>query len=148
VHISALEEHRAPDVVRLWEETGLTRPWNDPLADIRQALASPTSTVLVGCEDEPPGAGDAAGERRVVASAMAGFDGHRGWLYYVAVSPSRQGRGWGTAMVRAGIGWLREHGAVKAQLMVRTTNEEVVSFYESLGFEEQEVTVLGRRLAP
>ena len=52
------------------------------------------------------------------------------------------------AMVRAGVGWLRERGAVKAQLMVRSTNEGAVSFYESLGFEEQEVTVLGRRLSP
>ncbi|GAB2466115.1 GNAT family acetyltransferase [Xylanimonas ulmi] len=122
-------------VVALWHACDLTRPWNDPHLDIADARANPASTVLV--------ARDASG---VVASVMAAYDGHRGWLYYVAVSPDLRGAGLGRAAVEAGEAWLRAAGARKTQLMVRTTNDQAVGFYERLGYADQSTTVLGRWL--
>lgn len=120
-------------VVALWESCGLTRPWNDPYVDIAEARNNPTSAVLVARD---------AGS--VVASVMACYDGHRGWLYYVAVDPGRQGDGLGRAAVAAGETWLRAAGARKVQLMVRSTNERVLGFYERLGYADQSTTVMGR----
>lgn len=124
-------------VVELWRECGLTRPWNDPHLDIADARAGSTSTVLVARTDG-----------RVAASAMAGLDGHRGWLYYVAVAPGLQGTGLGRAAVVAAEAWLVGRGARKIQLMVRTTNTAVVGFYQQLGYADQECTVLGRWVEP
>lgn len=128
-------------VVALWEACGLTRPWNDPHVDIADARRGPTSTVLVL---RAPAAEPAAEAGDVVATVMAGLDGHRGWLYYVAVAPDRQGSGLGRAAVAAGEAWLRAAGARKVQLMVRSTNTQVLGFYERLGYGDQATTVLGR----
>jgi ribosomal protein S18 acetylase RimI-like enzyme len=122
-------------VVALWEAAGLTRPWNPPEADFDRALAGPTSTVLVGFDDGS-----------LAATALAGDDGHRGWLYYVAVPAERRGMGLGTEIVRAAEAWLRDRGCRKVQLMVRDTNEAVLGFYEALGYEDSGVQVLGRWL--
>ncbi|MEV0891848.1 GNAT family acetyltransferase [Promicromonospora sp. MEB111] len=124
-------------VVELWRECGLTRPWNDPHLDIADARAGDGSTVLVARVDG-----------RVAASAMAGYDGHRGWLYYVAVAPGLQGSGLGRAAVVAAEAWLVARGARKIQLMVRTTNTDVLGFYERLGYADQETSVLGRWVEP
>ncbi|WP_423462404.1 GNAT family acetyltransferase [Promicromonospora sp. MS192] len=124
-------------VVELWQACGLTRPWNDPHVDIAEARAGAASTVLI-----------ARAGGRVVASAMAGHDGHRGWLYYVAVAPDLQGSGLGRAAVVAAEAWLVARGARKIQLMVRTTNTGVLGFYERLGYADQECTVLGRWVEP
>jgi ribosomal protein S18 acetylase RimI-like enzyme len=88
------------------------------------------------------------GEERgdVIATAMVGDDGHRGWVYYLAVRPHLQGRGHGHALMLACEAWLRERGCPKIQLMVRSSNERVVGFYEAIGYEHVEVLVLGRRL--
>lgn len=123
------------EAVALWEECGLTRPWNDPHADLKRALGGPSSTVLAVVED-----GVLAG------TAMVGHDGHRGWVYYLAVRPDRRGGGLGRELMRASERWLMQRGVPKAQLMVRTTNAAVVSFYESLGYEDGEVVVLGKFL--
>nr|BFF18904.1 GNAT family acetyltransferase [Promicromonospora thailandica] len=120
-------------VVGLWRDCGLTRPWNDPHVDLADARAGDTSTVLV-----------ARSGGRVVATAMAGHDGHRGWLYYVAVAPDLQGSGLGRAAVVAAEAWLVARGARKIQLMVRTTNTDVLGFYARLGYSDQDCTVLGR----
>ncbi len=120
-------------VVDLWRACELIRPWNDPHLDIADARSTPTSTFLV-----------ARNADAVVASAMAAFDGHRGWLYYVAVAPGLQGSGLGRTAVDAGEVWLRAAGARKVQLMVRNTNEQVIGFYEHLGYGDQSTTVLGR----
>ncbi len=114
---------------------GLTRPWNDPDADLRRAMHGPASTVLAGLD-----------EHGLVATAMVGHDGHRGWVYYLAVSPSKQGRGWGGALMAGCETWLRELSVPKVQLMVRRTNDAVIGFYESLGYGRDEVVVLSRRL--
>jgi ribosomal protein S18 acetylase RimI-like enzyme len=122
-------------VIATWEAAGLTRSWNDPIADFDRACAGETSVVLVGIEDGT-----------VIATAMAGDDGHRGWVYYVAVREDARGRGLGTEMMAAAEGWLRARGVPKVQLMVRESNESVVAFYEALGYEVTPVRVLGRWL--
>ena len=113
----------------------LTRPWNDPAADARRALGNDGSTVLIGVEGD-----------RVVSSAMVGYDGHRGWVYYVAVSPELQGMGLGGVMMHAAENWLRGRGVEKLQLMIREENHAVRSFYRQLGYQTEQVTVMSRRL--
>jgi len=135
MQISELTEEQIPQAVALWEGTGLTRPWNDPYADALRALETSSSTVLAASEGS-----------KVIATAMVGHDGHRGWLYYVAVDPQAQRTGLGTQMVQAASDWLTQHGVPKVQLMVRNENTAVRGFYERLGFVDQEVVVLGKRL--
>jgi ribosomal protein S18 acetylase RimI-like enzyme len=122
-------------VVALWREAGLTRPWNDPDADFATALASGASAVL---------AARVAGE--LAGSVMVGFDGHRGWVYYLAVAPAHRGAGLGRALMAAAEAWLRVRGAPKIQLMVREDNEAALGFYRALGLEPQKVVTLGRFL--
>lgn len=136
MQIEVLPRDRTDDAVALWQVCGLTRPWNDPVADVARALAGSSSTVL--------GAYDADG--RLLGTAMVGHDGHRGWIYYLAVQPERQGEGVGTRLVQASEHWLRDRGLPKVNLMVRTTNSAVVGFYESLGYDRAETVVLGRSL--
>lgn len=133
VRVREIADDDVEQVVALWHACGLTRPWNDPHADIAAARATPVSTVLVAHDG-----GD------VVGSVMAGYEGHRGWLYYVAVDPSRQGTGLGRALVTAAEEWLRGAGAAKVMLMVRSTNEQVTAFYGRLGYAVEDVAVLSR----
>lgn len=121
--------------VALWEASGLTRPWNDPVADFDRAVAGSTSAVL-GLLD-----GGA-----LVATAMVGEDGHRGWMYYVAVDPARRSGGVGRRMAEEAERWLRARGVVKVNLMVRHDNAAALGFYEHLGYEDQQTTVLARWL--
>lgn len=123
------------DVVALWERAGLTRPWNDPRLDLRRAVDGATSAVLVGVDEE-----------KVVASVMVGHDGHRGWVYYLAVSPDTRGQGRGRAMMTAAEAWLRQRDVPKLNLMVRGSNEAVLGFYRAVGFDHDDVRVLSRRL--
>lgn len=139
-------------VVALWRECGLTRPWNDPVADLAAARQTPTSTVLVArVETGGPGAGPGAAtsdgaSEQVVGTVMTGFDGHRGWLYYLAVAPSAQRRGVGRSLVVAAEAWLAAQGAPAVRLMVRSENAAVVAFYAALGYVDQDCVVLGRSL--
>src|SRR5262245_14625696 len=110
-------------VIALWRACGLTRPWNDPVADLAFARGKPTSDVLVGIADG-----------RIVASAMVGHDGHRGAMYYVSVDPACRGRGWGAELVAAAEAWLRACGVWKVNLLVRKTNEPVLGFYAAQGY--------------
>jgi ribosomal protein S18 acetylase RimI-like enzyme len=135
VHVRDLPPEHADDAVALWHECGLTRPWNDPHADLARAMAGPSSTVLAAVDGT-----------ELTGTAMVGHDGHRGWLYYLAVRPDRRHEGLGGELVRACEQWLVERDVPKVQLMVRTTNAVVVSFYERLGYTDGEVVVLGKRL--
>lgn len=111
-------------VIALWQACGLVVAGkNDPEADIDFAAASNDATILVGERDGV-----------LAATAMVGHDGHRGWLYYVAVAPALQKRGLGKRMVEAAEAWLRQRGAPKAQLMIRETNTQVEAFYARLGY--------------
>ncbi|SMH59525.1 GNAT family acetyltransferase [Azospirillum agricola] len=122
-------------VVALWTACGLVVPWNDPAADIALALSRPNSTILLGTLDGG-----------IVASAMVGHDGHRGWIYYVAVDPAHQKRGYGHRMVEAAERWLAEAGMPKVQLLVRETNQRVLAFYERLGYATSPVTMMQKWL--
>ena len=139
VHLSALTSSEEADhqaVIDLWHLCGLTRPWNPPEVDLAQALSNTTSTVLVARTHE-------AGP--VVGTIMAGFDGHRGWLYYLAVNPSTQGTVVARALIGAAETWLAERGARKVQLMVRSGNP-AAGLYDHLGYEPQDTAVYGRWL--
>lgn len=125
----------AATVIALWHACGLTRPWNDPQADYALALATPTSTILVARN------GDA-----IIASVMTGFDGHRGWVYYLAVDSAQRRGGFGRQMMAAAEAWLRGIGSPKIQLMVRGDNHDATGFYKALGYEVQDVVTIGRRL--
>lgn len=126
---------REQELADLWTACSLVVSYNPPLDDIAFARAGQASEVLVGLLDD-----------RIVASVLVGHDGHRGWLYYVAVSPDHQGEGLGARIVEAGEDWLRERGVRKVQLMVRPTNTKVLGFYEHLGYERSPVTVMQRWL--
>lgn len=141
MEVVELPARLAGEAVVLWHECGLTRPWNDPVADLDRALAGPSSTVLACLADS-----DAAVGGRLLATVMVGHDGHRAWLYYLAVREDSRGQGLGRLLVRACEQWAHSRGVPKLQLMVRTGNEPVLAFYERLGYELNEVVVLGRRL--
>jgi ribosomal protein S18 acetylase RimI-like enzyme len=135
--IHDVSEVEVESVVALWAACGLTRPWNDPRDDARLALRGPSSTILAGRLD---------GE--LVATVMVGWDGHRGSIYYLAVSPDRQGGGIGKAMVSAAESWLARFNAPKLNLMLRTDNAAASGFYDAIGYGHDAVTVRSRRLRP
>jgi len=125
-----------PAVIALWRACDLVAPYNDPSADFRFAKAGTASDVLVAIDETGAIAG----------SVMVGHDGHRGWLYYVAASPTARSQGIGRTIVQAGEAWLRARHIVKVQLLVRDTNTKVVSFYEHLGYETAPRVVMSRWL--
>ncbi|OJU65886.1 MAG: GNAT family N-acetyltransferase, partial [Rhizobiales bacterium 63-7] len=104
--------------VELWHAAELTRPWNDPCADFDLASQGTASDVLLARDGET-----------LIGSVMVGFDGHRGWVYYLAVAPSRQSQGIGRALMQAAEEWLKARSCPKIQLMVRTDNESAKGFY-------------------
>lgn len=124
-------------VVALWEACELTRPWNDPASDIEFCVGSENSILLVGL---------AGGESKIVATAMVGHDGHRGWIYYVAVAPEHQEKGGGREIMAYAERWLAQRGVPKAMLMIRETNKKVMGFYERLGYAVEERVVMARWL--
>lgn len=134
--VEVLSEKDRSVVATLWDDVGLTRAWNDPFADFDRALAGATSSVLGVCRDGT-----------VIGTVMVGHDGHRGWVYYLAVAPTHQGKGIGTELMKGAEEWLHARGAVKVQLMVRHSNEEVVGFYERRGYENSPVMVLSKWLS-
>lgn len=135
--LRAFQQDDADAVVALWRACGLVRPWNDPHKDIARKLSEQPELFLVGCIGA-----------EVVSSAMIGFDGHRGWVYYLAVAPGMQRRSLGRAMMERAEQLLIERGCPKINLMVRSDNNAVVAFYRELGYAEDKVTVLGKRLIP
>ncbi|MBD8660911.1 GNAT family acetyltransferase [Frigoribacterium sp. CFBP 8754] len=131
-------------VVALWEECGLTRPWNDPRRDIERKLQVQPELFLVGTDRVETA--DGGVQEAVVATAMAGHEGHRGWLYYVAVAPALRGGGRARALVAEVERLLTEAGCPKLQLMVRSGNDDALAAWSALGYERQDVVVLGKRL--
>ena len=133
-----IRAYRASDeeaVIALWQDCGLVVPWNDPHKDIQRKLRVQPDLFLVGR------VGD-----RLVATVMAGYDGHRGWINYLAVTPDLRRSGIGRRMVEHVESRLRTVGCPKINLQVRTSNLDVVSFYEAIGYATDEVVSLGKRL--
>lgn len=124
-------------VVDLWKTCGLTRSWNDPHKDIARKLTTQPELFLVGEVDG-----------RVMATAMIGYDGHRGWVYYLAVDPRFQGRGYGRMLMAHAEALLTERGCPKINLLVRDTNDAVLAFYDRLGYGRDAAVSLGKRLIP
>jgi ribosomal protein S18 acetylase RimI-like enzyme len=124
-------------VVALWQACGLTRPWNDPYKDIERKLTEQPELFLV-----------AEREGQVLGSAMIGFDGHRGWVYYLAVAPGHQRMRLGRRLMERAEQLLIERGCPKINLLVRSTNAGVLAFYEKLGYARDEAVPLGKRLIP
>jgi ribosomal protein S18 acetylase RimI-like enzyme len=122
-------------VVALWETAGLTRPWNDPRKDITRKL-----------DVQPEGFIVAVAGEEIVGSVMAGYDGHRGWVNYLAVAPGSRQSGVGRALMAAAERVLEALGCPKVNLQIRATNRAAVSFYEALGYSTDDVISLGRRL--
>ncbi|MFZ2155053.1 MAG: GNAT family acetyltransferase [Bradyrhizobium sp.] len=133
--IAPIEDADIAAVIALWQRCNLTRPWNDPAADIALARRGPNATVLAGRVGDD-----------VMATAMVGHDGHRGWVYYVAVDPDRRGQGYGRAIMKAAEDWLRATGIAKLQLMVRRENAKAGAFYQSIGYAESQTIVFARWL--
>jgi ribosomal protein S18 acetylase RimI-like enzyme len=133
--VEAIEDGDIAEVIALWRRCGLTRAWNDPAADIALARKQNNATVLLGRKGTA-----------LVASVLVGHDGHRGWVYYVAVDPDHRSEGYGRAIMTAAEDWLRARGIEKLQLMVRGDNAEVHAFYRSLGYYDQERVVFAKWL--
>jgi GNAT superfamily N-acetyltransferase len=135
--IRAVRDEDTDAVVALWHAAGVARPWNDPVADLAFARRGPHSTVLV-----------AERNGQVVATAMVGEDGHRGWVHYVAADPALQGGGLGRAIMTAAEDWLRGRGVWKVQLLVREGNEAVRQFYERLGYVDVRAVCFQKVIGP
>jgi ribosomal protein S18 acetylase RimI-like enzyme len=122
-------------VIELWEQCSLTRAWNDPVKDIQRKLQVRPELFLVGHEND-----------ELVATAMVGYDGHRGWIYYLGVSPQHQQRGYGRQIMEHAERLLRAEGCPKINLQVRTSNRQAMDFYRRLGYEIDDGVSLGKRL--
>ena len=133
--IRAFEPQDESAVVALWEACKLTRPWNDPHKDIARKLAVQPELFLVG-----------EAEDGIVASVMAGYEGHRGWVNYLAVAPAVRGRGYGRALMQHVEAALERRGCPKISLLVRHSNHGAMEFYHRLGYVEDESVSLGKRL--
>jgi len=130
-----MREGEETAIIALWTLCGLTRPWNDPAADIALARGRGASDVLVRRAGGAP-----------VASVMVGHDGHRAWVYYLATHPDHRRRGLARAAMAAAERWARARGVPKMHLMVRPGNEGVIAFYEALGYLDGNVIMLQKWL--
>ncbi|MCX7320293.1 MAG: GNAT family acetyltransferase [Hyphomicrobiales bacterium] len=133
--VTPIADAEVPVVIALWQRCNLARPWNDSAADIALARRDENSDILVGRD------GDG-----IVASVLVGHDGHRGWVYYVAVDPDHQGKDFGRAIMAAAEDWLRTRGIAKLMLLVRSDNTQVQKFYERLDYVEQDRVIYAKWL--
>ncbi len=139
IRTAIAEDHER--ILELWEACGLTRPWNGPRRDLARKLAHAPELLLVGTAPD-----DAATGNQVVAIVMAGYEGHRGWLNYLAVDPVHNGRGFDRAIVAEGERRLGALGCPKINLQVRHDNAAAIGFWEALGYVVDDAVSMGRRL--
>ncbi|HEY84360.1 MAG TPA: GNAT family acetyltransferase [Chloroflexi bacterium] len=123
------------DVINLWVKCGLVVPWNNPHQDIERKLKVHPELFLVGTRDD-----------EVIASVMGGYEGHRGWINYLAVDPAYRRRGYGQKMMTAVKVKLKAMGCPRINLQVRSSNASVIRFYEAIGYKQDDVVSFGRRL--
>jgi len=122
-------------VIALWKRCNLVAPQNDPAKDIRKKMDFQPELFFIGLLDG-----------KVIGTIMVGYEGHRGWINYLAVAPEHQRHGYGKKLVQKAIKELKKIGCQKINLQVRRTNKQVVEFYKHLGFKEDDVISLGIRL--
>ncbi|MCB1687066.1 MAG: GNAT family acetyltransferase [Halioglobus sp.] len=137
MYVREFAERDRDAVIALWEACQLTRPWNDPDKDITRKLAVQPELFLVGELDGG-----------IIASAMAGYDGHRGSVFYLAVAPWLQKAGYGRVLMKEVEERLTAMGCPKLNIVVRSSNQDVLDFYHNLGYTTDDVVSLGRRLIP
>ena len=137
LEIRPYQESDEKAVVQLWRDCELTRDHNDPLQDIQRKLAIQPELFLVGTLNG-----------RIIASVMAGYEGHRGWFNYLAVAPTCRQRGFGREIVIAAEKRLHLLGCPKINIQVRVENARTMAFYQKIGFQVDEVVSLGKRLPP
>ena len=133
--IRAYQETDEGAVVELWRECGLVVPWNDPRKDIRHKLSVQRDMFLVGLVGSDP-----------AATVMAGYEGHRGWINYLAVAVDSRGKGFGRRMMDEAEARLRTMGCPKINLQIRKSNSDVIEFYQALGYSVDDVVSMGKRL--
>ena len=155
MRVRGFREGDTDGVVELWEACGLTRAWNDPRKDIARKLSVQREMFLVVEAEGADGGGVGAdggavgadgGAARIVGSVMAGFEGHRGWVNYLAVAPELRGRGIARGLMAEVERMLLERGCPKINLQIREGNDAVLAFYRALGYEPDRATSLGKRL--
>lgn len=122
-------------VIALWQACGLTVPQNNPQQDIARKLKVDPDLFIVGVLDN-----------RIVASVMGGYEGHRGWINYQAVHPDHQRKGYGTQIMQAVEALLQQKDCPKINLQVRASNQAMIAFYAAMGYGDDEVIGLGKRL--
>lgn len=137
MHIRPYQEKDEVPVIKLWADCGLVVQWNNPHLDIDRKLKVQREMFLVGCSDG-----------KIVATVMAGYEGHRGWINYLAVHPDYRGAGIGELIMEEAEKLLRETGCPKINLQVRSTNTGVIEFYKKIGYKIDDVISLGKRLVP
>jgi ribosomal protein S18 acetylase RimI-like enzyme len=135
LHIRPFHGDDTDTVIALWREAGLTRPWNDPHLDIERKSTTQPELFLVGTIADA-----------IVASAMVGYDGHRGWVNYLAVAKATRRRGHARTMMAEAERLLLMLGCPKLNLQLRRTNVEALGFYRALGYAEDDAMSLGKRL--
>jgi ribosomal protein S18 acetylase RimI-like enzyme len=135
MQVRAFQDSDEAAVIALWEAAGLTRSWNDPRKDIERKRAVQREWFLVGTHADA-----------VIASIMVGYDGHRGWINYLAVSPAHRLQGHARTLMREAERLLTAAGCPKINLQIRSTNASVIEFYKSIGYAQDDVVSFGRRL--
>jgi len=135
VEIRPVKPQEEESVIKLWGDCGLLVPWNDPHRDIQRKLKMQPDMFLAACSGG-----------RVIATVMAGYDGHRGWINYLAVDPKHRRSGLGRRIMAEAESRLRTVGCPKINLQVRSTNADVIEFYKRIGFKQDDVVSMGKRL--
>lgn len=133
--IRPFEEKDRAATITLWQQCGLVVPHNDPNKDIDRKLKVDADLFLVGVDNN-----------KIVASVMGGYEGHRGWINYLAVSPDHQRKGYGQAIMQAVEELILTKGCPKINLQVRNSNQAVIAFYNAIGYGQDQVISLGKRL--
>ena len=135
MHIGTYVDTDQAAMIELWQACGLCVPWNNPVTDIERKRADSPELFFTGRVAD-----------RLVSSCMAGYDGHRGWIYFLAVHPDFRHRGFAAQLVAHSEQILKQLGCPKLELMVRNSNQEVIDFYRAIGFDLDPVVVLSKRL--
>ena len=133
--IRAYNKEDQKSVISLWEECGLVVPQNNPVRDIERKLKVDPDLFLVGVN-----------ENGIIATVMGGYEGHRGWINYLAVKPSEQRKGYACSIMQTVELLIKDKGCPKINLQVRNTNEAVIAFYAAIGYNNDYVVGLGKRI--
>jgi ribosomal protein S18 acetylase RimI-like enzyme len=123
-------------VINLWYACNLVVPWNNPKMDIERKLKVNPELFLIGEYDN-----------KVIASVMGGYEGHRGWINYLAVLPEYRGKGYAKKIMNAIEQKLKDVGCPKINLQIRSNNKDVIKFYEKIGYYDEHMTSMGKRLS-